>query len=98
MRMKAAAWILVALALTGCATSAERARYAQADAALRQNPAFVQAYNACVKSDGFDRSGASLFGFNVGAGGAFFDCMERAGWIQSPRHHPAAIGRYERRP
>lgn len=99
-------WVVVGLALllAGCATSAERARYAQADVANRQSQAFVRAYNACVKSDGYVYHGSGWLGVlsQVGALGdrwaPFYECMERAGWIQSPRHHPAAIGRYERQP
>jgi len=90
---------LLALSLGGCITSEDAARYARADAALRQDSAFVRAYNACVRSDGFAHDGIfGNFGLRLDNYTSFFQCMERAGWVQSPRWNPAAIGRYERRP
>lgn len=92
---------LLALSLGGCITSDDAAKYARADEALRRNPVFVRDYNACVRSDGFDRGGnypTDLLGWGTTRDASFFQCMERAGWVQSPRWNPAAIGRYERRP
>lgn len=88
--MKTPAWCcVVALCLTGCVSAGLHANAT----ALRQDPAFVAAYNGCVRE-------TVAFGFIPDFGITreqhFYKCMRQGGWVQVPNWNPQAIGCYNR--
>lgn len=61
--------------------------------ANRADLQFVEAYNTCIRE-------VSWFGlipdWGITREGHMFKCMQEAGWVQTPRFNPDAIGRYHR--